>query len=95
LNRVELPCGGDPRNIDSLLAVMIDRCSPLAQCNVEQQLLAAQAFLQKDLPGLRLYGRVVSLWRRDESELATTATGIALQRLVATRFIERLASSFH
>lgn len=95
MNRVELPCGGDPRKIDALLAVVIDRCSPLTQCNVEQQLLAAQAFLKKDLPGLRLYGRIVSLWRRDEEELAATASGTALQRLVATRFIERLASSIY
>jgi hypothetical protein len=96
LSRVELPCAGNPRVIDAQLAVVVERCSPLPPCPIETQLLDAERFLKKDLPGLRLYGRVISLWKRDEAELqrqSPTSSAVQIQRRVAERFIERLAAT--
>jgi hypothetical protein len=98
LARVELPCAGNPRTIDAKLALVVARCSPLPPCAIEARLLEAERFLQKDLPGLRLYGRVISLWKRDEAELqaaSPTSSSLQIQRVVAERFIERLATAIN
>jgi len=95
LEPIEVPCHGDPKQIDQLLVALIDGFE-VAPSETEHRLIEAAnspMFAKQDLTGLLLYARVLTLWEHQEDSLRESVPDATQrQRQVATELMRRMAS---
>eukprot|EP00026_Physarum_polycephalum_P006056 Phypoly_transcript_06097.p1 GENE.Phypoly_transcript_06097~~Phypoly_transcript_06097.p1 ORF type:complete len:502 (+),score=75.42 Phypoly_transcript_06097:124-1629(+) len=97
LTPIEVPCGNSPTQIDRVLRVLVDREIPDKQpSEVEKRLLTVAqmpGFAHKELSGLKLYARVLTLWEHFEDEArASIPDPVQRQRSVATKTMQMMAT---